>query len=435
MTMLRRHLRAHTDDEGSILLALFGIMIVTSLVIMILATVVSGQQQTVADQRFEQALEVAEVGLSQMNSLIQNNPGGQSFAPMTGTTNDGGSYSVSAVKSGYVWTVTSLGRNSSGKSRTATDVIRVAPLFNMAAFGRVEITFLGGNGADSYNSNLNSDICAASVGYNSSPSMNYVDPGAANSAGTNSAQTDISMCQPTRLGVAGTNGQLSLQGGVASRIDAAQIYNAQDHILDPLPNATGTCIGVPATCDLYNTGRLTYQREPVPFPSIKSCNFPVGSTAVANNGGGSFGGRAYNLSDVTLDGNSVFTGTASQPTILCVSGRLTIASQSLVNFTPGSHVISPSTTVALIPRPPASLLIFVTGSSDSGVSLGDHASVSAAIYAPNAAVVCGPQGNVYGSLVANSIDNKGGWNFHYDDALKDQMANAPVRIEDWSEVH
>jgi hypothetical protein len=243
------------------------------------------------------------------------------------------------------------------------------------------------------------------------------------------------MCQPTRLGTAGTNGDLSLQGGVAGRIDAAQIYNAKDHILDPYPNATGTCVGVTATCDLYDTGRLTYQREPVPFPAIKSCTFPSGSVAVPSNGGGAFGGRAYNLSDVTLDGSTVFTGTTSQPTILCVSGTLTIASQQLINFKTGTHVVAPATTPGLVPRPPASLLIFVTGSSNSSVVMGDHASVSAAIYAPNAAIVCGPQGNVYGSLVANSINNKGGWNFHYDDALRDQMANAPVRISDWAEIH
>jgi hypothetical protein len=206
-----------------------------------------------------------------------------------------------------------------------------------------------------------------------------------------------------------------------------------DHVVDPLPNATGTCVGVTATCDLYNSGRLVYQRDPVPFPAINVCNLP--GTPTASNGGGAFAGRAYNLSDVTLDGSSVFTGTVSQPTILCISGTLTIADQQLVNFTAGTHVVSPSTTAALIPRTPASLLIFVTGSSNSGVVMGQHSSVAAAIYAPNATVTCGPQGNVYGSLVANSIVNGGGWNFHYDDALQDQTANAPIRVSNWAEIH
>jgi hypothetical protein len=442
--MLRhRLLLARRDDEGSVMLALFAIMVISSLLVVIASTVVSGAKQTVSDQRFEQALEVAEVGLSQMNSLVQSNPKAISMAPITGTTQDGGSYSVSATKSNYVWTVTSVGTSSGAstadrKTRTVSNNVSVTPLFNMAAFGKVEITFLGGNGADSYNSTWNSDICAASIGYNSSPSANYVDPGLAANAFTSSSSTNVSMCQPTQQGAAGTNGELSLQGGVADKIDSANIYNAKDHILDPLPNATGTCIGVTATCDLYNTGRLTYTREPVPFPNINSCNFPAGSTPVNSTGGGSFGGRAYNLGDVTLDGSTVFTGTTSQPTVLCVSGTLSIAPQQLINFTTGTHSFIQSdgtTRLGLIPRPPASLLIYVTGTSNSGVSMGDHASISAAIYAPNAAIVCGPQGNVYGSLVANSIDNKGGWNFHYDDALRDQMANAPVRISNWVEVH
>jgi hypothetical protein len=47
---------------------------------------------------------------------------------------------------------------------------------------------------------------------------------------------------------------------------------------------------------------------------------------------------------------------------------------------------------------------------------------------------CGPQGNVYGSLIANSINNQGGWNFHYDEDLAGQALNAPVRIRNWREV-
>jgi hypothetical protein len=428
MTMLRHRLsRRPHDDEGSIILALFAIMVISSLTLMVAATVITGQKQTVADQRFEQALEVAEVGLSQMNSLIENNPGLVAFDPMSGTTDDGGSYSVSATKTNYTWTVTAVGKSKGGKTRTVSNLVSVAPLFNMAAFGKVQATFQGGNGADSYNSNLNNDICVSNDTYNTTPSSNYVDPGLATNADSN--KTNVQMCQPTKFGTVGTNGELFLKGGVADRVDMAQIYNAKENILDPLPNATGFCKGETSTCNLYTSSpqRLTYTREPIPFPAIKSCTFPAGNNAVASNGGGTFGGRAYNLSDVVLDGSSVFTGTASQPTILCVSGHLSIQAQHLVNFTMGTHG-------TLIPRPPASLLIFVTGSSNSGVTLGDHASVSAAIYAPNAAIECGPQGNVYGSVVANSINNAGGWNFHYDDALRDQMANAPVRISDWVEV-
>ena len=428
--MLRRRIAASRNDEGSLLLAMFAIMIVTALAAVITATVVTGQKQSTNDQRFEQALEVAEVGLGQMNSLIQNNPGTTTFPAMTGTTSDGGTYSVSAVKSTYTWKVTAVGTSYGGLTRTVTNDLAVRPLFAMAAFGKLAVTFRGGNGADSYNSSLNSDICQGTPSINNSPSANYLDPGSATNAGTNSSQTDVRMCQPTSLGDVGTNGDLYLLGTVADRIDRADIYNARDHVLDPFPDATGNCAGVTATCDLYNTGRLGYTRDPIPFPAVSACSFPAGSAAVPSSGGGTFGGRAYNLSDVTLDGSSVFTGTAAQPTILCISGTLNVAAQSLINFTTGTTFEQPTTILG-----PASLLIFVTGSSNSGVVLGDHASLSAAVYAPNAAVSCGPQGNIYGSLIANTITNGGGWNFHYDDALKDQMANAPVRVSNWVEVH
>ena len=99
MTMLRhRILQARANDEGSLMLAMFAILVISSLTVVIAATVVTGAKQSLQDQRFEQALEVAEVGLSQMNSLIQSNPKAVSMAPLTGTTTDGGSYSVSATK-------------------------------------------------------------------------------------------------------------------------------------------------------------------------------------------------------------------------------------------------------------------------------------------------------------------------------------------------
>ena len=97
--MLRHRLQqARANDEGSLMLAMFAILVVSTLTAVIAATVVTGAKQSLADQRFEQALEVAEVGLSQMNSLIQSNPKVVSMAPLTGTTTDGGSYSVSATK-------------------------------------------------------------------------------------------------------------------------------------------------------------------------------------------------------------------------------------------------------------------------------------------------------------------------------------------------
>ncbi len=409
--------RRRRGDDGSIILSLLAIVMVTALLVVVAATVVAGQRQTRVDQTFEQALQVGEVGLSQMTSLIQSAPSGGSFPSLSGTTSDGGSYTVNAVKNGYVWTVTATGTNSRGTARTLQNDVTARPLFNAAAFGRSSATFAGGNGADSFDSALGTGICLyGSMGQ-------YANPGTPTNAST--TDSDVYMCNPTRLGSVATNGELFLKGDVAGRIDLADIYNAKDHVSDPLPGSTGTCIGVTATCDLYSTGKLRYTREALELPPINVCN--LSGTPVDFTGTGSFGSRAYNLRDVTLTGDSVFTGTVASPTVLCVSGRLTIAQQQLVNF---QQVAG-----RWVPRRPGSLLIFVTGTSSSGISMGDHASVAAALYAPNAAVDCGPQGNVYGSLVANSINNAGGWNFHYDDSLRDQMANAAVRVSNWAELH
>jgi hypothetical protein len=77
-------------------------------------------------------------------------------------------------------------------------------------------------------------------------------------------------------------------------------------------------------------------------------------------------------------------------------------------------------------------LIFSTGTGPT-LTFGNHAAVSAAIYAPSAAFGGGSQGNIFGSLVAGSINNNGGWNFHYDESLADVTDNAPLVGENWRE--
>lgn len=428
MVLRRTRLR---DDEGSLILAMLAIIVVGGLLLVIGATVLAGQTQTRFDRNFEQALEVAETGLSQMTSLVQSNPAGSpvDVPSMTNTATaatDGGTYTVSAAKNGFLWTITSTGTAPDGTARTVEQQVRSRPLFGLAAFGRTSVDFQGGNGADAFTSTLDPasrDICLMGS------SGIKADAGIPTNA--DSTQTDVNMCtRAPGLGTVATNGELDLKGGVAGKVDRAEVHNAQGiapYVVDPLPDATGVCKGVTATCDLFTAAapKGFYYREPIELPAITSCNLP--GTPVPFAGNGTFENRAYNLSDVTLSGATRFTGTVDQPTILCVSGRLDVVNANLINFEQAADG-------RWVPRRPGTLFIFVTGTGNSTVTMGNNASISAAIYAPNAAIVCGPQGNVYGSLVANSINNAGGWNFHYDTVLGDQQLNAAVRVQNWREV-
>lgn len=422
--------RRPRGDDGSIILSMLAVMVVSALLLVVLGTVLSGQRQTTYDKTFEQALQVAEVGHNQMISLIQSDPNAEpaTMVPIEGTTTEGGSYRAEAVREGTFWRVTAKGWTLNGPERTVEARIKVRPLFSLAAFGRTLADFNGGNGADSFDSALGSGLCW----FGSMTS--YADPGTPTAAATGGA-TAVNMCRPTGLGVVATNGELQLKGGVAEKIDAAEIHNAREGVIDPLPDATGYCKGVTATCDLFTAAegaKGRYYREPIELPAITSCDGLAGAPAPFTGNDYALSGRAYNLSDVTLTGETTFTGTTAQPTLLCVSGKLTIQAAHLINF---EQQVYPDGITRWAPRKPGSLLIFMTNQGNSQLEMGNNASISGAIYAPNAAVVCGPQGNVYGSLVANSIDNAGGWNFHYDEALGAQMINAPVRVQDWREIY
>lgn len=414
-------------DDGSLILGMLAIIVVSGLLLTVLATVLGGQRNTRFDRSFEQALQVAEVGQSQMVSLIQSNPAGLSFPLMTGTTTDGGAYTVEAVKSGTTWTVSATGSTPNGQSRSVQSEIVVRPLFALSAFGKTLVDFNGGNGSDSFDSALGTDICLDNG--NTQPDVfNYISPGTSTTDADTSA-TNVRMCRRTGLGTVATNGQLLLKGGVAERIDRAEVHNAKEHVVDPLPDATGYCSGVTETCALRTATpqKLFFYREPIELPAITACDGLSSTPQPFTGNNFPLGSAVYNLSDVTLTGATQFAGTVQNPTILCVRGKLHISTQNLINF----HNVGGR----LVPRPPGTLLVFVTAQGNSEVTMGNNSSVSAAIYAPNAAVVCGPQGNVYGSLVANSIDNAGGWNFHYDDALGAQTLNAPVRVQNWREIY
>ena len=78
-SLMRRDLH---EDQGSIILALLGIVILTTVASVGLADVINGQTQTRHDNTFAQSLDNASSGLDAMVSYIKNNPA----AGLTGLT-------------------------------------------------------------------------------------------------------------------------------------------------------------------------------------------------------------------------------------------------------------------------------------------------------------------------------------------------------------
>ena len=72
--MKRRTLLVTKSDEGSLILAMLGVMILTGVVSVGLATVITGQKATRHDQTFAQALTGAESGLDSMVAQVKGSP-------------------------------------------------------------------------------------------------------------------------------------------------------------------------------------------------------------------------------------------------------------------------------------------------------------------------------------------------------------------------
>lgn len=424
-------MRTLRREDGSLPLALLAVIALTGLVTVVVSSVVTGQRQTRFDADFEQALQTAEVGLDRMAHLVMNHDVNE-FSPaadltMTDAGPAGGSYSVQAsVDADGTWVLNSVGTAPDGTTRTVELVLEPESMFDLAAFGKFFVDFNGGNAADSYRSG---DFTAS--GFVQSPTGAYIcGSGGGRMTSTGAGASDVSMCTPTGRGVVATNGELNLKGNAFNATDAAEVHNARERVPDSLAGATGFCAMSSWRCDdpkvTYFREELVLDPDPVVIPDylVSSGRFPDDFTH--NGASNVLPAGELLFTDVTLDASTVVEGTPDNPTIVYMTGQLTVPNHHAVNF---------ETAPDGNPQPRPSPGFFILSNSDGGeaLSFGNHASVAAAIYAPNAGFSGGAQGNVYGSLIAGSINNNGGWNFHWDEALSEVERFAPLRPARWSE--
>ena len=404
------------SERGSLPVVMLAILVVGSLVTLLVGTVVVGQRQTRFDQGFEQSLQVAEIGLERMVHLIDSRQRADSFS-LSETAVAGGRYSGIAERTGTDWRLTAHGIAADGTSRTVTVTVTLDSLFGLAAYGRTLVELRGTNSADSYRSgNFRPTglFSLLSGGSTICRNLSAADPlASADSAGTR-------MCNPTGNGVVATNGELYLLGGVVDDVDRVQVHYARENVVFPLPGATGFCGGVTATC---NSSKLSYFRRPIELKPD-----PVVPPADLTNRGSFTGStlpRGRQLyTNMTLRSNTVVEGTPQDPTIVYLTGTLTVPNGEVVNFE--------NLNGNWVPKPAPGLLIFSAGVGPA-LRFGNHASFAGAVYAPRATFSGGAAGNIYGSIVTGSISTQGSWNFHYDDALGDVKTEARYVVSGWAE--
>jgi hypothetical protein len=428
--------RMHDNDEGSIILALLGILILTSVVAVGLATVVNGQYQTRHDNTFAQALTGAETGLDAMVAQIKANPTASSFTTITGTnTTTGAGYTTSASLSNGVWVVDSKGTATTQKNTITREVkenVTVSGIYSVPLFGNTQLKMGSGSGVNEYDSGTNGSSPNTACG--TLPNTGLLGSGL----------VATTMCTPTiaSTGPAATDGALTMSSGDLNSFSAVNVDNAAISGY-PDPERTGTCVGDATSCA---SSKVVTSTDSLNYPDSTQCSNGIGATASAITGSNYLAaGAVYNVAgNLTLNTavTANITNLASSGITLCFNSSLTVPSLGAAGVTvPWNSYVVSAVPLQYAPRPPATLTLIDTNTTmgSSTIYLGDglnpETAISAVIYAPKANCVVSGHLDLYGVLVCGSISAPSGVSVHYDKELSSTFSEASVTVSNWREVH
>ncbi len=155
----------------------------------------------------------------------------------------------------------------------------------------------------------------------------------------------------------------------------------------------------------------------------------------------------WRASGITLNGNDTLT-VLGDVTIVLTSGAgtqsISVTGNAAINIPDGSSLtIYVQGDVAVAGKgvfngnnQPISFQLWGTSTSPAGqdIQLSGNGALKAAVYAPNGNVKINGNGDVMGSIVANTITLVGNAAFHYDESLSDRESNAPFTISKWREL-
>jgi len=271
-----------------------------------------------------------------------------------------------------VYQVTGEGKDTSGNLRTIETTTHVVPesVFQFALFGDQNVSVSGSAVTDSYDSSLGD--------YGSQT------PGENGDIGTNSTEVgsvDVS-------GSIAVNGQAFVGPGVA---DPESIVTGGGTTL-----ITGEppVVSMPGTIDM----------PPVVVPETLSC------TPLTVNGNDtvtlSSAVGEYCFTDVDVEGGGTLT--SDGPVTVYLTGNLHAAGNTAIG----------------VEHDPTQMLFLVTSSSEGATIEGTITGSSAfygALYGPDATITITGNAEVYGSMIAGSVDLSGSAELHYDEALQSLM--------------
>ena len=381
--------RRPSGDGGSMLVALMGVLMVTIAVTATMAMIFTTQQSTRKDTRFVDTGQASDAGIQQAYFAIDSLPAtstATAIGPTTATIG-GVTYVYRATRpssTSLQWALSSTAsKTTSGTTtRTLTANVTASPLFPVAAFADSYLNFSGNNTAVSY------------------PVTGY--------------------------GSVGTNGTLDLSGS-STHVDAVNLYDwSNNH--DPARCTGQGCPGSAATTTVNTPLNIAQATGSTGFiqAQIDACRAagPL-SAFVGDHIDPKADGSPYCFSSFFADSdNFVVTGSPSDPPvrIFVDGGDVTLGNKnhSAVNYDVAS---APSA---------GRLQIYTTGST---VTMYNQSTLAGAVYAPNASctgVSSNAASDFYGSMICRTIDNVGGWTFHYDTRLGG-IGDGAWRLKEYTE--
>lgn len=464
-----RRTKQSRQEEGSLLLALLAILIIGGLVTVLMAATVTGQRQVQFDRNFSGAINPASSGIDAATTWINTeeaDQGGVVADPSTQYTRNGavdpdGGYTFTWTASkvnDQRWEITSVGTAPDGTTRTVEASVVPRPLFQFAAFAKTNVGLGGGNSADSYDP--------------------YGDP-----------QLD------TGRGIVGSNGIINIDNNsTAQNTDGVELHNYDDD--DTLESRiVGNCADCPQfRVFVEDGGKLygvfekplvfdtwwidrtmstlrdsrpgsTYNTETARANGTDYCNSALASLpfdhtttmpdaiefrkdqiAVTIDGspqtyltsripggaycakGVSFAGDSKDFID-PLDSGSPdkkADGDSRDDIVIYTDGDITVAHQMRVNCgNPGF------TCEAGIPLA-VDMQVYSTGDN---LLIENQTDFAGLIYAPEA--VCkGTSSNasvdIYGAVVCDTLENVGGWSFHFDESSR-EVVTQEYELDEWRE--
>lgn len=417
------------------MLAMLGIVILTSVVTVGLASLVKGQAASRHDEAFAQALSGAETGLDSMVARIRSAPTATTQGAISGTNaTTGASYTTTATYDDGTWLVDSVGTATMPGGgvlrREVQETITVKGLYTVPLFGDTALTMGNGSGVDKYDS--------GSDGSNT-PSSCSVLP---NTGILGLLATTMCTPIPTGNGPAATNGSLTMVGTDITKFSEVDIDDAPPAGYSN-PDATGVCVGDATACASPAVVRST---AALSYPDSATCSSGIGVDASAIAGSNYLAaGAVYNiLGDLTLNAavTANLTNLASSALTLCFSGDLLVPSLGAAGVTlPWNSYIYTALPLRYAPRPPSTLTLIDTATSESSstITIGDGLNqetvLSAVIYAPHARCVVSGHLDLYGAMICGSISAPGGISVHYDQQLAASTTQQTVTVSNWHEVH